>query len=49
MSKKQLMKKPDGVAQKGKRTEVLPKSRLQEAVKGIAGLDKHFKEGLGAV
>lgn len=49
MSKKQPKKKPDGSAQKGKQTEVLPKSRLQEAVKGIAGLDKCFKEGLGAV
>ena len=49
MSKKQLKKTPGGVTQKGKRAEVLPNSRLQEAVKGIAGLDKHFKEGLGAV
>lgn len=49
MSKKQPKKAPGGVAQKGKRTEVLPKSRLQEAVKGIGGLDKHFEKGLGAV
>ena len=49
MSKKQPKKKPDGAAQKGKREEVLLNSRLQEAVKGIAGLDKHFNEGLGAV
>ena len=28
---------------------MLPKSRLQEAVKGIGGLDKHFEKGLGAV
>ena len=49
MSKKQPKKAPGGVAQKGRRTEVLPKSRLQEAVKGIGGLDKHFEKGLGAV
>lgn len=49
MSKKQPKKTPGGASQKGKRAEVLPNSRLQAAVKGIAGLDKHFKEGLGAV
>ena len=49
MSKKQPKKAPGGVAQKGKRTEVLPKSHLQAAVKGIDGLDEHFKKGLGAV